>query len=69
MVGYIHDSERLWRIWDLKFQIVNAHSVVVFDKERNALMLCQHESNEINRFGLPDDEEYVRETDTGDEPL
>jgi hypothetical protein len=68
MVGYIHDSETLWRIWDHEFQGVKAQSEVVFDEERNAHMSCQHESNEIDIFGLPEDE-YVEETDTGDEPL
>jgi len=32
-------------------------------------MSCQHGSNEIEMFGLPEDEEYVEETDPGDEPL
>jgi hypothetical protein len=32
-------------------------------------MSCQPESNEIDMFGLSEDEEYVEETDTGDEPL
>jgi hypothetical protein len=32
-------------------------------------MSCQHGSNEIDMFGLPEDEEYVEETDTGDETL
>jgi len=32
-------------------------------------MSCQHGRNEIDLFGLPGDEEYVKETDTGDEPL
>jgi len=32
-------------------------------------MSCQHGSNEIDIFGLPEDEEYVEEIDTGDEPL
>jgi hypothetical protein len=32
-------------------------------------MSCQHGSNEIDIFGLSEDEEYVEETDTGDEPL
>jgi hypothetical protein len=31
-------------------------------------MLCQHESNEIDIFELPEDQEYVEGTDTGDEP-
>jgi len=65
MVGYTHDSKTLWRIWDPKFRKVKAQSEVVFDEERNAHMLCQHGSNEINMFGLSEDEEYVDETDTG----
>jgi len=69
MVGYTHDSKTLWRIWDPEFQRVKTQSEVVFDEERNAHMLCQHGSNEIDMFGLPEDEEYVEETDTGDEPL
>jgi hypothetical protein len=69
MVGYTHDSKKLWRIWDPEFQRVKAQSEVVFDEERNAHMSCQHGSNEIDIFGLPDDEEYDEETDAGDEPL
>jgi hypothetical protein len=48
---------------------VKAQPEVVFDEERNAHMSCQHGSNEIYIFGLPEDEEYVDEIDTGDEPL
>jgi hypothetical protein len=60
MVGYIHDSKTLWRIWDPESQRVKAQTEVIFDKERNmAHMSCQHESNEIDTdiFGLPDIEE------------
>ena len=32
-------------------------------------MSCKDGSNEIDMFGLPEDEEYVDEKDTGDEPL
>ena len=32
-------------------------------------MSGQHESNKINRFELPEDEKYVEDTDTGDQPL
>jgi len=71
MVGYTQDSQTLWRIWDREFQKVKAQSDVVLDKERNAHMSCLHESNEIDTdmFGLPEDKEYIEETDTGDEPL
>jgi len=69
MVGYTHDSKTLWGLWDPEFQRVKAQSKVVFDEERNAHMSCQHETNEIDMFELPEDEEYVEETDTGDGPL
>jgi len=69
MVGYTHDWKTLWRLWDPEFQRVKAQSEVVFDEERNAHMSSQHESNEIDLFELPENEEYVEETDTGDEPL
>jgi len=69
MVGYTQDSKTLWRIWNPEFQKVKAQSEVVFDEERNAHMSCRHGSNEIDIFGLPEDEKYVDEIDTGDEPL
>jgi len=69
IVGHTHHSKILWRIWDTKFQKVKVQSEVVFHKERNAHLSSQHESNEIDIPGLPEDEEYVEETDTGDEPL
>jgi len=69
MVGYTYDSKTLWRIWDPEFQNVKAQSEVVFEEERNAYMSCQHGSNEIDIVGLPEDEEYVDEIDTGGEPL
>jgi hypothetical protein len=69
VVGYTHDSKTLWRMWDPEFQRVRAQSEVVFDEERNSHMSCQNESNEIDMFGLSEDEEYVEETDTGDEPF
>jgi len=56
MVGYMHDSQTLWRIWDPEFQKVKAQSEVVLDKERNALRSCQPGSNEIDIFGLLEDE-------------
>jgi hypothetical protein len=69
MVGYTHHSKTLWRIWDPECQKVKAKSEVVFDEERNVHMSCQAGRNEIDMFGLPEDEEYVDEKDTGDEPL
>jgi len=56
MAGYTNYSKTVWRIWDPKFQRAKTQSEVVFDKESNAHMLCQHGSNEIDMFGLPEDE-------------
>jgi len=69
MVGYTHNSKTLCMIWDPEFHKVKAQSEVVFDKEGNAPMSCQHGSKEIDKFGLPEDEKYVYETDIGGEPL
>ena len=68
MVGYTHNSKTLWRICDPEFRKAKAQSEVIFDDERNAHMLCQHGSNEIDIFALPEDEESVDAIDTGDEP-
>jgi len=69
MVGYTDNSKMSWRIWDREFQKVKAQSGVVFNEERNAVTWCQHGSNEIDIFGLPEDEKYVDEIDAGDQPL
>jgi len=69
MVDCTHNLKTLWRIWDPQFQRVKAQSEVVFDEERNAHISCLHESNEIDICGLPEDEESVEESHTGDEPL
>jgi len=49
----------LWRIWDPEFRRVKPQSEVVFDEERDAHILCQHGSSEIDVIGLPEAEEYV----------
>jgi hypothetical protein len=69
IVGYTHNSKTLWRIRGPEFQKVKAQSEVIFNEERNAHMSCRHGSNEIDIFELPENEEYVNEIDTGDEPL
>jgi len=40
MVGYVHDSTTLWRIWDPEHNTVKAQSDVIFDKDRNAYISC-----------------------------
>jgi len=69
MVGYTQNTKSFWRLWDPEFQWVKAQSKVIFDDESNAHMVCQHESNEIDIFEWPEDEEYVADSDTGDERL
>jgi len=48
---------------------VKAHSGVIFDEDWNAHTLSQHESTAIDMCELPEDVEYVEESDSGDEPL
>jgi len=69
MVGYKHYSKTLWRILDPEFQKVKAQSEVVFDKEINSHISCLHGSNQIDKFELSEADEYVEESDTGDERL
>jgi len=69
MAGYTLDSKTLWKLWDPEIQRVKAQSEVIFDEDKNAHISSQHDSNEIDMFELPEDEEYVEETDTSDEPL
>jgi hypothetical protein len=59
----------LWRMCDREFQRVEAPLQVVWDGENTAHRFCQHGSNEINMFGLPEDEAYVKQIDIGDEPV
>jgi len=67
MVGYTHNSKTLWRTWDPEWQKEKAQSEHVVVEERNAHMSCRHGSNEIDILGTPTDEEYVDETDCGNE--
>jgi len=69
MVRYTHNWKTLWRLQEYIFRRVKTQSEVVFDEDRNPHMPCQHGSNESDVFRLADDEEYVKETDTGDELL
>jgi len=61
----IPPGQKCFLLMDPEFQKVKAQSEVVFDEERNAHMSCRHGSNEIDIFGLSEDEEYVDDTDTG----
>jgi len=64
VVGYVHDSTTLWRIWDPAFLVVRSQSDVIFDKERNAQASCLH-GNETDILELPEEMKYVEATETG----
>jgi hypothetical protein len=40
MVGYVHDSTTLWRIWDPEHNTVKAQLDVIFGEDRNAYISC-----------------------------
>jgi hypothetical protein len=77
MVGYVHDSTTLWRIWDLEHKTVKAQSDVIFDEERNAYISCPQSlkrkqgvhddepkvTTEIDIFGLPQEGTYIEDID------
>ena len=57
MVGYVHNSTTLWRIWDPEFKTVKSQSEVIFDEERNAYSSCAQEKEDM--FGLKSKESTV----------
>ena len=61
MVGYVHDSTTLWRIWDPAFQVVRSQSDVIFDKERNAHASCL-QGDQTDIFELPEETEYIQKS-------
>jgi len=77
MVGYVHDSTTLWRIWDPEHNTVKAQSDVIFDEERNAYISSPQslqrkqgvyddepkEMTEIDIFGLPQEETHIEDID------
>jgi hypothetical protein len=76
MVGYVHDSTTLWRIWDPEHNTVKAQSDVTIDEDRNAYMSCPQslknssktdqleEITEIDLFDLLQEEIQIEEIDT-----
>ena len=60
MVGYVHDTTKIWRIWDPEFKKVVQCSDVKFDEGRTVYISCL--DNERDALGLPDKEPtYVEE--------
>lgn len=69
VVEYALHSEILWKIWEPAFQQDKVKSQFIINEEYNVNMLCQPGSNELIMFKIPDDETYIEETYTRDEPL
>jgi len=65
MVGYMHDSTTLWRIWDPAFQTARSQSNVIFNKERNTHASCLP-GDHTDIFEQPEETEYIQEIDSGD---
>jgi len=79
MVGYVHDSTILWRIWDPKPNTVMAQSDVIFDEDRNPYILCPQsvkcknsgkiiqteEFTKIDLFDLLQEEIHIEDIDLG----
>ena len=63
MVGYVHDSTTIWKVWDPEFNVVRTQSDVIFDEERNAHISCL-EPEEADPLGLPQEEAHVEVLDT-----
>ena len=71
MVGYVHDSTTVWKIWDPEEGKVKTQSEVIFDEERNAYASCppayetEEQEEEEDIFGLkikePRQLEYIEE--------
>ena len=65
MVGYVHDTTKIWRIWDPEFKKVVQCSDVKFDEGRTAYISCL--DNERDALGLPGKEPtYVEELKPAD---
>jgi hypothetical protein len=65
MVGYVHDSTTIWRIWDPAFEVVRSQSNVIFDKERNTHTSCLPRDH-TDIIEPPEEMEYIEEINNGD---
>jgi transposase InsO family protein len=63
MVGYVHHTTKLWKVWDPEFKKVLHVSDVVFDEDVNCYVSCPTPTESLDPFGLPQQEpihiEYV----------
>jgi len=69
MLGYVHNTTKIWRIWDFKSgktgRAVECSSVV-FDEEENA---CTEEQMEAIQFPDTTDEAQTDQTDEAQEEI
>jgi len=65
MVGYLHDSTTLWRIWDAALGLVRSQPDVIFDEKRNAYVCCL-QVDQTDIFDEPKGTESIKEIDSGD---
>jgi len=61
MVGYVHDSTTLWRIWDPEHNTVKDQSDVIFDEDRNAYISCPQSLKRKNSSETEQPEETPEE--------
>jgi len=61
MVGYVHNSTTLWRIWDPEHNTVKAQSDVIFDEDRNAYISCPQSLKRKNSSETKQPEETTEE--------
>jgi len=64
MLGYVHDTRKIWRIWDPEQRKVVNCSDVKFDENQTARISCI--DNENNALGLPGKEPIYTEEVTSD---
>src|SRR3978361_1179353 len=59
MLGYVHDTTKIWRIWDPEYRKAVNCSDVEFDENQTAYMSCI--DNENDALGLPEQEPIYAE--------
>jgi hypothetical protein len=59
MLGYVHDTTKIWRIWDPEQRKVVNCSDVEFDENQTAHISCV--DNENDALGLPEKEPIYTE--------
>jgi len=63
MLGYVHDTTKIWRIWDPDFSKAINCSDVYFDESQTAYTSCMMADNEhsVDPLGLPEEDPVITE--------